>query len=266
MPTKALRTAASGMYAQQKNIEIIANNIANVNSISYKRSKAEFQDLMYQQTPLSSYSNSADGTTDVSNDSMYVGNGVKIADAHRIFQQGDLTETDNQFDFAINGEGFFQLQRPDGTYVYTRNGSFKVNANGDLVNSSGYKLVPPIMVDEETREIKVAKDGTIKTVSSDGSSNIVDNIQLVKFINPAGLRPIGDNLYEETEFSGQPIYGTPGSNGFGEVYQGYLESSNVDIVEEMINMITAQRAYEINSKTVKTIEEMMAIVNSLKRG
>ncbi len=266
MPTKALRTAASGMYAQQKNIEIIANNIANVNSVSYKRSKAEFQDLMYQQTPISSYTNMGDGTTEVSTDSMYIGNGVRIADAHRIFQQGDLTETDNEFDFAINGEGFFQLQRPDGTYVYTRDGNFKVNANGELVNSSGYKLVPSISVDDEIREIKVAKDGTIKAVSSDGTSNILDNLQLVKFINPAGLRPIGDNMYEATEYSGEPIYGNPGSSGFGEVYQGYLESSNVDIVEEMINMITAQRAYEINSKTVKTIEEMMAIVNSLKRG
>ncbi len=266
MPTKALRTAASGMYAQQKNIEIIANNIANVNSVAFKRSKAEFQDLMYQQTPLSAYSNDSNGTAEVSNDSMYVGNGVRVADAHKIFQQGDLTETDNQFDFAINGDGFFQLQKPDGTYVYTRDGSFKVNSNGDLVNASGYKLVPPITVNDEVREIKIAKDGTIKVVDSDGSSTILDNIQLVKFINPAGLSPIGDNMYEATEYSGEPIYGTPGSNGFGEVYQGYLESSNVDIVEEMISMITAQRAYEINSKTVKTIEEMMSIVNSLKRG
>jgi flagellar basal-body rod protein FlgG len=266
MPTKALRTAASGMYAQQKNIEIIANNIANVNSTAYKRSKAEFQDLMYQKTPLSAYSNDANGSTDISNDYMYVGNGVKVADAHRIFQQGDLTETDNEFDFAINGEGFFQVQRPDGTYAYTRDGNFKVNANGDVVNSSGFKLIPPITVDQDIREIQVAKDGTITTVSSDGTTNVLDTIQLAKFVNPTGLRPIGDNMFEETEYSGQPIFGTPGSNGFGEIYQGYLESSNVDIVEEMINMITAQRAYEINSKTVKTIEQMMAIVNSLKRG
>lgn len=266
MPTKALRTAASGMYAQQKNIEIIANNIANVNSTAFKKSKAEFQDLMYQQVPLSAYSNEGTGTTDISNEYIYVGNGVKVSSAHKLFQQGDITETNNPLDLAINGEGFFQVVKPDGSYAYTRDGTFKVNSDGHLVNSSGYKMVPDIVLDDSIQRITITKDGVVQAINSNEESTVLDEIQLVKFINPPGLKPIGDNMYVETEYSGPPIYGTPGSEGFGEVYQGYMESSNVDIVEEMINMITAQRAYEINSKTVKTIEEMMTIVNQLKRG
>ncbi len=266
MPTKALRTAASGMYAQQKNIEIIANNIANVNSIGFKKNKSEFQDLMYQQVPLSSYSNENIGSSDVSNEYIYVGNGVKVSSAHKLFQQGDLSETTNPMDLAINGEGFFEVLKPDGTYAYTRDGTFKVNFEGRIVNSSGFRLVPEITIDENTGNIGISRDGVVEAIDSNEQSTVLDEIQLVKFINPAGLKPIGDNLFVETEYSGTPVYGTPGSNGFGEIHQGYIESSNVDIVEEMINMITAQRAYEINSKTVKTIEEMMNIVNQLKRG
>ncbi len=266
MPTKALRTAASGMYAQQKNIEIIANNIANVNSTGFKKSKAEFQDLMYQQVPLSAYSNENTGITDMSNDYIYIGNGVKVSAAHKLFQQGDLSETGNPMDIAIYGEGFFQVMKPDGTYAYTRDGTFKVNSEGKIVNSSGYRLVPEITLDENMRNISISRNGEINVIDSTERTTTLDEISLVKFVNPAGLKPIGDNLYIETEYSGPPIFGTPGTNGFGEIYQGYMESSNVDIVEEMINMITAQRAYEINSKTVKTIEEMMTIVNQLKRG
>ncbi|RMD50499.1 MAG: flagellar basal-body rod protein FlgG [Ignavibacteria bacterium] len=266
MPTKALRTAASGMYAQQKNIEIIANNIANVNSTGFKKSKAEFQDLMYQQVPLSAYSNEGNGVQNVSNEYIYVGNGVKVSAAHKLFQQGDLVETGNPMDIGINGEGFFQVLRPDGTYAYTRDGTFKINAEGQIVNSSGFKLVPEITLDETTKNVTVTRSGEIQAIDNQEQSTTLDEVTLVKFINPAGLKPIGDNLFVETEYSGPPIFGKPGTNGFGEIYQGYMESSNVDIVEEMINMITAQRAYEINSKTVKTIEEMMTIVNQLKRG
>lgn len=266
MPTKALRTAASGMYAQQKNIEIIANNIANVNSTAFKKSKAEFQDLMYQQVPLSAYSNESTGISDVSNEYIYVGNGVKVASAHKLFQQGDITETNNPLDLAINGDGFFQVVKPDGSYAYTRDGTFNVNAEGRLINSSGYRLVPEITIDENIQRISITRDGVVQAIDGSEQVTVLDEIQLVKFINPPGLKPIGDNLYVETEYSGPPIYGSPGSDGYGEIYQGYMESSNVDIVEEMINMITAQRAYEINSKTVKTIEQMMTIVNQLKRG
>jgi len=266
MPNKALRTAASGMYAQQKNIEIIANNIANVNSTAFKRNKAEFQDLMYQKTPLTPYTSDVQGNTYASTDSIYIGNGVRVSDAHKIFKQGDLNETDNQFDLAIQGDGFFQVQRPDGSYAYTRDGTFRLNSEGQLVNAEGYKFIPEVNISPDIQNVTISRDGTIQTLDASGNTNVLTEIQLVKFINPAGLKPIGDNLYEETEYSGPPVYGTPGSNGFGEIYQGYLEMSNVDIVEEMINMITAQRSYEINSKTVKTIEEMMSIVNSLKRG
>ena len=254
------------MYAQQKNIEIIANNIANVNSTGFKKAKAEFQDLMYQQVPLSAYSNDNNGISEMSSDYIYVGNGVKVASAQKLFLQGDLAETGNPMDIAINGEGFFQVLKPDGTYAYTRDGNFKINSDGIIVNTAGYRLIPEVTLDETTRNVTFARNGEIQAIDSNENSRMVDEISLVKFINPAGLKPIGDNLYVETEYSGPPIYGQPGTEGFGEIFQGYMESSNVDIVEEMINMITAQRAYELNSKTVKTIEEMMTIVNQLKRG
>jgi len=266
MPNRALRTAASGMFAQQLNIEAIANNIANVNTTGYKKNRPEFQDLMYQQVSANPLATSEPGLMNVSNKNIQIGIGVKPSSNLKLFQQGDLQQTDNQFDLAIQGDGLFQLRKSDGTIVYTRDGTFRLNGDGQLVSSSGYVLDPEISLNEDVVGFSVSRDGKVESKASDGSNTVVGDIELARFINPSGLKAIGDNLYVETEASGQPIVGTPGENGFGEIQQGYIESSNVDIVEEMIAMITAQRAYEINSKTVKTVEQMMSMANNLKRG
>ncbi|GJQ63648.1 MAG: flagellar basal-body rod protein FlgG [Melioribacteraceae bacterium] len=266
MPSRSLRTAASGMAAQQLNIQIIANNIANINTTGFKKSKAEFQDLMYQTVSVNSSSSTTFGRQDASSTKIQVGNGVQPASTQKIFMQGDLVATNNEFDVAIQGEGFFQVRKPDGSFGYTRDGSFKINAEGQMVTSNGYILEPEITLNDDAVGIIVGRDGTLQVREADGETYILDNLQLARFMNPAGLDPVGDNLFRETEISGTALLGTPGASGFGELHQGYLESSNVEIVEEMIAMIAAQRAYEINSKTVKTVEDMMQQANNLKRG
>lgn len=265
MPTRSLRTAASGMYAQQLNIEVISNNIANINTNGFKKNKAEFQDLMYQEIPVNTIPSTSNSTNQSSINKIQVGNGVQPTSTQKIFRQGDILPTNNNLDLAISGDGFFQIKRPDGTFAYTRDGAFKVNGEGKLVTSSGYYLEPEISVTEDTITLIIGKDGAVEIKQADGGSVAVDNIQLVRFMNPGGLEAIGNNLYIETAASGNPLFGTPGSSGFGEIHQGHLESSNVDIVEEMIAMIAAQRAYEINSKTVKTVEDMMTMANNLIR-
>ncbi len=266
MPNRALRTAASGMFAQQLNIEVISNNIANINTTGFKKNKAEFQDLMYQKIEVNPNSSALPGAENQSAGTIQVGNGVQPSSTQKIFAQGDVTPTNNQFDLAIQGEGFFQVRKGDGSYAYTRDGSFKVNADGKLITSNGLELDPEIRLSEDTLGISISRDGTVEVQEAGGRNEVLGNIQLVKFMNPAGMEALGDNLYAETPSSGAPILGTPGANGFGELHQGYLEASNVDIVEEMIAMISAQRAYEINSKTVKTVEDMMSMANNLKRG
>ncbi len=265
MSTRSLRTAASGMFAQQYNIEVISNNIANMNTTAFKKNKAEFSDLMYQEVPTNTISSSSSTQTQTNESRIQIGNGVQPVSTQKLFKQGDIQPTYNQFDLAINGEGFFQIRKSDGTFVYTRDGSFKVNADGQLVTSMGYALEPEISLSEDTISISISRDGKVDLTEADGKSFSMGDIQLIRFMNPGGLKALGDNLYEETDASGIPIFGTGGENGFGEIHQGYLESSNVDIVEEMIAMISAQRAYEINSKTVKTVEEMMTMANNLKR-
>lgn len=265
MATKSLRTAATGMYAQQLNIQVISNNIANINTTGFKKNKAEFQDLMYQNIPTSTLAQNNIASPQNSNEALQVGSGVKASSTQKIFTQGDLQQTNNSLDLAIQGDGFFQVRKADGTYAYTRDGSFKVSGDGRIVTASGYILEPEISLTDDILQINISRDGTMEVKTSGGNSYVLDNIQLVRFINPGGLEALGDNLYAETESSGQPILGTPGMDGFGEIQQGFLEASNVDIVEEMIAMITAQRAYEINSKTVKTVEEMMTMTNNLKR-
>lgn len=265
MATKSLRTAATGMYAQQLNIQVISNNIANINTTGFKKNKAEFQDLMYQNIPTSTLAQNNIASPQNSNEALQVGSGVKASSTQKIFKQGDLQQTNNSLDLAIQGDGFFQVRKADGTYAYTRDGSFKVSGDGRIVTASGYILEPEISLTDDILQINISRDGELEVKTSGGNSYVLDNIQLVRFINPGGLEALGDNLYAETEGSGQPILGTPGMDGFGEIQQGFLEASNVDIVEEMIAMITAQRAYEINSKTVKTVEEMMTMTNNLKR-
>lgn len=265
MSTRALRTAASGMYAQQLNIEVVSNNIANINTTSFKKNKAEFKDMMYQEISINPQFDSAQGANEKTNVKLQVGNGVQPASTQKIFAQGDLVATNNQFDVGIQGEGFIQVRKNDGTFAYTRDGAIKVSSNGTLVTANGYVLEPGLTLNENVLGIRISMDGTVEVTESGGDSFVLGNIELAKFMNPGGLQPIGDNLFVETEASGIPLMGTPGSNGFGELHQGYIEASNVDIVEEMISMITAQRAYEINSKTVKTVEEMMTMANNLKR-
>lgn len=265
MSTRALRTAASGMYAQQMNIEVISNNIANINTTGFKKNKADFQDLMYQEVNVISPAASDPAVEQTVSETIQVGNGVKTASTQKIFLQGDLVATNNQLDMAIQGEGFFQVRKSDGTLAYTRDGSFKLNADGKMVTAGGLTLEPGFSLNSDYTDILIGKDGTVDARQLDGSTVTLGNIELVRFMNVGGLKALGDNLYGETEASGQPIIGTAANNGFGDIHQGYLESSNVDIVEEMISMIAAQRAYEINSKTVKTVEDIMTIVNNLQR-
>ena len=265
MSTRALRTAASGMYAQQINIEVVSNNIANINTTGFKKNKADFQDLMYQEVKINPLTSATPGVEDTSTSKIQIGNGVKPAASTKIFAQGDITQTQNQMDLAIQGEGFFQVRKADGTFAYTRDGSFKINAEGKIVTTNGNVLEPGFVLNSDIASISVGKDGTVTAHDVTGGSVALGNIELARFMNNGGLVALGDNLYGETTASGSPILGTPGVQGFGEIHQGYLESSNVDIVEEMIAMIAAQRAYEINSKTVKTVEDMMTMANNLKR-
>ncbi len=254
------------MYAQQVNIQVISNNIANINTTGFKKSKAEFEDMMYQEVeanPLNSY---LPGVNERVNQTIQVGTGVKLSSTDKLHSQGDIQPTTNQLDVAIHGEGFFQLRKPDGSVVYTRDGSFRVSADGSLVNSSGYVVDPGFAIGSDAAGISISKDGVISVRESDGTTVELGNLELARFINPAGLKALGGNQFQETEASGVPILGTPASTGFGELHQGYLEASNVDIVEEMVAMITAQRSYEINSKSIKTVEEMMSLANNLKRG
>lgn len=262
MSTRALRTAASGMSAQELNIEVISNNIANINTTAFKKNKPQFQDLMYQQVSVSPIN--SESSTAVSGNTLQIGNGVQPTSTEKIFNQGDMTQTNNQLDLAISGQGFFQVKKPDGTYAYTRDGSFKVDSEGKIVTSSGYYLDPSVTIDENTLSVTIAKDGSVQATKVGGTTSTAGNIELARFMNPGGLKSLGDNLYEQTEASGTPIIGTPNTSSFGSVNQGYLEASNVDIVEEMISMISAQRAYEINSKTVQTVEQMMQMANNLK--
>jgi len=265
MSTRALNTAASGMYAQQINIEVISNNIANVNTTGFKKNKAEFQDLMYQEVQIQPQTTPTPGIDETSSTTILVGNGVQNSSTAKIFKQGDLITTNNQLDLAIQGDGFFQIQKPDGSYVYTRDGSFQVNAEGNITTTQGLLLDPALTIDDNVTGLSIGRDGTVEAHQTDGSKFVLGNIDIVRFINPAGLKPLGDNLYAATDESGIPILGTPGQGGFGDIHQGYLESSNVDIVEEMIAMISAQRAYEMNSKTVQTVENMLSTANNLVR-
>lgn len=265
MSTRALRSAASGMYAQQLNIETISNNIANINTTGFKKNRAEFKDLIYQEVSANPQNVDIPGIVENPNSKVIVGTGVRPSSTEKVFKQGDLQETNQQLDLAIYGEGFFQMKKTDGTYAYTRDGSFKRSKDGSIVNSSGLVLEPGFIIADDTTEIAISRDGVISTKSYSGDTVELGTLELAKFVNPGGLKAVGDNMYVETEYSGIPILGNAGTDGFGETHQGFLESSNVDIVEEMINMITAQRSYEINSKTVQTVEQMMSIANNIKR-
>jgi flagellar basal-body rod protein FlgG len=260
---RSLRTAALGMAAQQLNVDTISNNLANVNTTGYKKNTIEFQDLLYetiQTGSASSYENTGKPSE------IQIGLGNKPIATFRSFSQGNIEDTGNSLDIAIDGNGFFQISRSDGTYAYTRDGGLRINSDGYLVNSSGLHLFPEISLPAGIAAVNISQDGRISAIiEGQAEPEEIGQIELATFINPAGLRAMGGNLFEETEASGEPSYGLPGEEGFGTVMQGYLEKSNVDVVQEMINLIVAQRAYEINSKAVKTADELLSLTNQLKR-
>jgi flagellar basal-body rod protein FlgG len=265
MPNRALRTAASGMYAQELNVAVISNNIANVNTTSFKKNRAEFEDLMYQSVAANPQNQDLPGIIENPADEIQVGVGVKPSSTQKIFSQGDLKHTGHNLDLAIYGDGFFQLRTPDGKFVYSRDGSFKVSADGSIVSSNGNVLEPGFVIPNDAVDVMISADGVISVRDTSNNTVELGSIELAKFVNPGGLKAMGNNQYMETEASGVPFLGTPNTEEFGQLQQGYLEASNVDIVEEMVNMISAQRAYEINSKAVKTVEDMISITNNLKR-
>ncbi len=260
---KTLRTAATGLAAQQRFVEIIAHNLANVNTTGFKRVRPEFQDLLYER--LRTLGTSAvDGAFEPAHE-VQIGSGTELVATTRSFAPGDIQPTGNPLDLAINGDGFFILRRPDGTALYTRDGSFRLDRDGRIVSSHGYVLEPGIVVPGDAAELRISRDGTVTAVSPDGASEqVLGQLQLARFINPAGLRALGENLYAETPASGAPLLETPGHGSAGEILQAHLESSNVELVEEMVNLIIAQRAYELNAKSIRTADELLQTAVNLK--
>lgn len=260
---KAMRTAVTGMAAQQMNVDNIANNLANVNTTGFKRSRVEFQDVLYQNFRKAGTA-TAVGSMIPTN--LAIGYGTKPVATIREFSVGDFQHTGSALDLAISGNGFFQITMPDGTTSYTRDGGFKISAEGRVVTADGFFLYPEITIPEDATSISVSIDGAVSVllVGSEEPQEI-GQFELARFINPAGLSAIGHNLYNETPASGSPILGNPSEEGLGKLDQGYLEISNVRVVDEMVNMIVAQRAYELNSKVIQTSEDMLQISNNLKR-
>ncbi len=260
---KAMRTAASGMIAQQTMVDNIANNLANVNTAGFKKSKIEFQDVLYQNVRKAGTATAA-GTKVPAE--LSVGYGTRVVASVRQFTEGDLTSTGNPLDLAIAGNGFFQIEHPDGSIAYTRDGAFKLSAEGRLVNSDGYYLTPDITIPDDAISISVAGNGMVEIIQFGQDDAVqIGQIELARFINPSGLSAMGRNLLKQTGASGDPIIDIPTQSGMGQLDQGYLEMSNVKVVDEMVNMIIAQRAYEMNSKAIQTAEDMAAIANNLKR-
>lgn len=260
---RALWTAASGMQAQQKNIDVVAHNLANVNTTGFKRSRADFQDLIYQN--LKSTGAPATNATQVPT-GIQIGLGTRLAAVTKIFSPGDFTQTGNELDIAIEGDGFFQIQQPDGTTGYSRAGAFKRDSQGRVVTPEGNPLLPEIVIPNNATKINIGSDGTVSVQQAgQNAPTTVGNIQLASFSNPSGLSAQGKNIYLPSDASGTATTGTPGLEGLGSIAQGLLEMSNVNVAEEMVNMIVGQRAYEINSKAVQASDEMLQTANNLRR-
>ncbi len=255
------RTSASGMVAQQRMIEVIANNLANVTTTGFKRSRAAFQDIFYE-TMQGVRPGAEPGKAVVG--PIQVGRGVRVAAVNRIHSQGPIETTERPLDLSIEGDGFLLLERPDQTIAYTRDGSLRVSEDGVLVTSDGYPLLPSIMVPAEATSITISPDGLVSAaVGNAGQAVELGRLELARFINPSGLLAIGQNQYVETAAAGEPIVGVPNQNGFGRLLQGALEASNVEIVQEITDMITAQRAYEINAKALRVSDDIMQATNEL---
>lgn len=256
----SLYSAATGMEAQQVNLNTIANNLANVNTPGFKRSKIEFQDLLYQK-PRASGTDSGGGNLVPTG--VEVGNGTRVAATSKVFTQGQLTQTGEKLDIAIQGDGFFEVQRPDGTIGFTRDGTFKLNAQGQVVTVDGLPVLSGFQaIPAGASAVSISENGEVNVQSASGTQSF--SLTLARFANPAGLRSLGGNLYEETPASGTPEVGKPSENGFGRTIQGYVEASNVNIVEEMVALIVAQRAYEVNSKSIQASDEMLQSVAQMK--
>ena len=260
---RSLWSAATGMAAQQTNIDVIANNLANVNTVGFKASRVDFQDLVYQ-TYIEPGAAATEGTQVPTG--VQVGLGTRFAAVQRIYSPGEMRQTGNSLDLAIEGDGFFQILLPDGRTAYTRDGAFKLDGQGRLVNSSGWPFDPEITISPDAMHINIGSDGTVSvSVAGQNEAEQLGQITLAKFLNPAGLSSIGRNLLLPTAASGEAVTGAPGSEGIGTLGQGFIELSNVSIIEEMVNMIVAQRAYEVNSKCIQMADEMLSMANTLHR-
>ncbi|HVY90010.1 MAG TPA: flagellar basal-body rod protein FlgG [Hyphomonadaceae bacterium] len=260
---RALTTAATGMQAQQLNVEVIANNIANMNTTGFKRQRAEFQDLLYQNVEKMGVTSSDAGT--IVPTGVQVGSGVKSGSVYRITEQGGLSQSENPYDLAIQGDGYFIVQLPDGRDAYTRAGNFSLSPDGQLVTSDGYVVSPGITVPQDAVGVSINKQGTVEAIMADGSApQNVGQLELARFVNPAGLDAMGDNNFLETPASGAANRSQPGQVGFGTIQQGYLETSNVNAVTEISSLITAQRAYEMNSKVITATDEMLRTTSQLR--
>jgi flagellar basal-body rod protein FlgG len=258
---RALYTAATGMQAQQLNIDVIANNLANVNTAGFKKSRADFQDLLYQtmRAPGAPTTNSTQAPTGIQ-----VGLGARPTAVQRINQQGDYNQTGNDLDLAIEGTGFFEVTMPDGTNAFTRSGAFKLDNQSRLVTSDGIPVEPAISIPDGSENITVGQDGVVSAVlPGQSKATQVGQLQTARFANPAGLRAVGKNLLQETDTSGPPQLGTPGQENRGTIIQGFLENSNVSVVEELVALITSQRAYEVTSKAIQTADEMLRTTNAI---
>ncbi|WP_067334887.1 flagellar basal-body rod protein FlgG [Stappia indica] len=259
---KALHIAATGMRAQELNVEVISNNVANMRTTGYKRQRADFQDLLYQNLRRMGTNSSANGT--IVPTGVQIGSGVKTASTARIMSQGNLAPTNKELDVAIRGEGFFQIQMPDGGTAYTRDGSFERDPNGQLVTIDGYSVLPGIVIPEDARDITISNDGQVQVLDANNAVQVLGQIQIARFINKSGLEAIGDNLFLETESSGAAIVGNPGEAAFGDLMQKHLEMANVEAVSEISDLIAAQRAYEMNSRIIKAADEMSATTSNLR--
>jgi flagellar basal-body rod protein FlgG len=259
---RSLSIAGTGMLAQQTNVDVISNNIANMNTTAYKRQRAEFQDLLYQQVARPGAETSADGTRVPSG--IQIGAGVRTGGVYRIGEQGALTNTGNPYDMAIDGPGYFQITMPNGDTAYTRAGSFQLSDQGELVTNDGYRVEPSIIVPQGALDVTVSKTGLVQVkMANQTNLQTVGQLQLASFVNEAGLEAIGSSLFLETEASGQPTIANPGEPGFGKVNQQFVEASNVNPVAEITALISAQRAYEMNSRVVKTADEMLSTTSQL---
>jgi flagellar basal-body rod protein FlgG len=255
----ALWVAKTGLDAQQMQMSVVSNNLANVNTTGFKKGRAVFEDLLYQNVrqPGGQTTQQTQAPT-----GLMLGTGVRIVATDKQFSQGNIQQTNNSLDVAVNGRGFFQITMPDGSLAYTRDGTFQLNSQGQVVTSNGYPLQPSITVPQGAQSVTIGTDGTVSVVPATSSTPTqVGTLTLADFVNPAGLQDRGNNLYSETAASGAPQTGTPGLSGLGTLSQGSLEASNVDVVEEMVNMIEVQRAYEMNSKAVSTTDQMLQFIS-----